>query len=620
VLNSDKYKQARALLQANRLQEARDLFHEICLQDEQSTDAWLILGALNGQLGDHKAAEDCAQKVISQDPERADAYLNLGIALREQRRRAEAVEAFSVAIKLNPDYAAAHNAIAYVYAIEGNNQKAKHHFNQAIKLNPRFADAYNNLGNILRAESNNEQAIANYQKAVEAKPDHIDAMLNLSSLLGKMTRIEEAIEWDRRILSQRPGFAEAHYHLGNLLLGIDRLDEAVECFRSAQRIKPDFIDAAGAEAQALQKLGRFDDSCERILPAIERGERSVAIIVALAAVAKRIGRRQQALSLVDEMLRQNGLSSDDRQQLHFAAGKLYDDLEKYQEAFKHYRQANALYKVHFQRENHSSLVDANIGFFSSDCMLRLPKAQIVSDRPVFIVGMPRSGTSLVEQILASHPQIFGAGELNDINQYANEIQTRLGSVMPYPRCLGEVTQAVLDSLAKQYLDRLQAMSSTAARVVDKMPHNFLHLGMIALLFPGARIIHIMRDPMDTCLSVYFQKFNDLHAYANNLSDLGFYYRAYEKLMAHWRSVLTLPLFEVQYEDLVADPGTWIPGLVEFCDVEWDEQCSRFYDTQRAVNTPSNEQVREPIYSRSVDRWRHYEAQLEPLKAALAQDI
>ena len=620
ALTNDKYKQAEALLRSNRLREARELYQEICSLNKENADLWLVLGSLNGRLGDATAAEACMRNAIALRPNWAIAHFNLGISLRDQRRLAEATEAFRTAIQLKPDYADAHNAIGYVLAVQGQGPAAEQHFRRAVALNPRFADAHNNLGNVLRAQSRNDEAIASYRNAVEAQPDHIDAMLNLASLLGKMIRIEEAIEWDRRILALRPDFAEAHYHLGNSLLGVDKLEEAVECFRTAQRIKPDFTEAIGAEAQTLQKLGRYDESCEHILPALERGVKSADIVVALAAVAKRLGRREETMALAEEMLRQDKLSDDEKRQLHFVAGKLDDELERYQEAFEHFHRANALYRERFSREAHGKMVDDTIALFQPYRMRNMPKAKITSDRPVFIVGMPRSGTSLVEQILASHPRIFGAGELNDINQYANGMQARLGAVTPYPACLGWVTQTVLDSLAQQYLDRLLTMEKTAARVTDKMPHNFLHLGMIAMLFPSARIIHTMRDPMDTCLSIYFQQFNELHPYAHNLSDLGYYYRSYEKLMTHWRSVLDLPLLEVRYEELVADPDTWIPRLVEFCGVEWDERCLQFHKTKRAVNTPSTEQVREPMYSRSVGRWRHYETQLEPLRIALEQKV
>ena len=171
-------------------------------------------------------------------------------------------------------------------------------------------------------------------------------------------------------------------------------------------------------------------------------------------------------------------------------------------------------------------------------------------------------------------------------------------------------------MARQYLGKLHDLDISAKRVTDKMPHNFLHLGMIAMLFPKARIIHIRREAMDNCMSIYFHKFNNLHAYAHDLSDLGYYYRAYEKLMNHWRKVIDLPLLEIRYEDLTTDPDTWIPRLISFCDVEWNARCLRFHETRRTVNTPSSEQVRQPMYSRSIGRWQHYAKQLEPLRAAL----
>lgn len=612
--------QGEALLRNNRLQEARDLHQQLCRLDEADADAWFVLGAINGQLSDPKAAEDCSRKVIALRPDWAEAHFNLGISLRDQGRLPEALDAFHVAIRLKPDHATAHNAIGYVLARQGRIPDAEQYLRRAVVINPRSAEAYNNLGNILRIQKRHEEAIASYHKAVEAQPDNINAMLNLVDVLGELGRLEEMIEWDRRILALRPDFAKVHHHLGNVLIATNKVEEALACYCNALSNKPDFTEAAGAAAQTLQKLGRFDESCEYILPVLERDEKSTAILVAFSAIAKRIGRQEQAVRLIEETLRQDGLPDKDKQELHFAAGKLHDDLGHHEAAFEQCRLANELYRTRFAWAEHGKAVDASIAFFQPDRMRRLPRAQIVSDRPVFIVGMPRSGTSLVEQILASHPCIFGAGELDELNRFANSMQDGIGSAFPYPACLDRITQATVDSLSKQYLDQLLALDDKALRVTDKMPHNFLHLGMIAMLFPGARVIHVMRDPMDVCLSIYFQKFNNLHAYANNLSDLGYYYRTYEKLMAHWRSVIELPLLEIQYEKLVADPQTWIPRLVEFCGVEWNDQCIRFHETTRPVNTPSNEQVREPMYSRSVGRWRHYESQLEPLKLALAQRV
>jgi tetratricopeptide (TPR) repeat protein len=612
--------QGEALVRAKRLQEARDLYQQLCRLDETDADAWFVLGAINGQLADHKAAEDCSYKVIALRPEEAEPYFNLGISLRDQKRLPEALDSFRTAIRLKPDDAKIHNAIGFVLARQSQIKDAERYFRQAIAINPHFADAYINLGNLQGIQKHHEEALACYHKAIEIQPDNISAMLNLVGELGPKKKLEEMIEWDRRILALRPDFATVHHHLGNVLIAANKVEEALECYRNALNIKPDFIEAAGAIAQTLQKLGRFDESSKFILPAFERGLKNAAILVAYSNVAKHLGQQEQAIKFIEEMLRQDGLSGKDKLELHFAAGKLHDDIGRYDLAFEHCRLANDLYQTQFHWSEHVKAVDSSITFFRLERMRRLPRAQVVSERPIFIVGMPRSGTSLVEQILASHPSIYGAGELNELNRFANSMQKNLGSAFPYPDCIERATQTTVDSLAKQYLDQLLGLNKEALRVTDKMPHNFLHLGMISMLFPGARIIHVMREPMDVCLSIYFQKFNDLHAYANNLTSLGHYYRTYEKLMTHWRSVIDLPMLDVQYEKLVANPETWIPRLLEFCGVEWNDQCLRFHETERPVNTPSNEQVRQPMYSRSVDRWRNYESQLEPLKIALGERI
>ena len=597
--------EAQSLLRANRFDDARAIYRQICDTQPEDADAWHVLGSINGMLGDHAEAEKNFRREIVLCPDRPESHFNLGISLRNQNRMDDAAAAFRAALEHNPDYAEAHNALGYVLAMQGQLPAAERHFRRAIALSPGLPDP------------RDEDALACYRRAIDARPDQMDAMINLSNLLSKLMRLEEAAEWDRRILALQPGRAEVHYHLGNALLGLNRVEDAAASFHTAWQIKPDFAEAAGVEAQALQKLGRLEESAQCIRTALDRGLRGGSLVIAMAAVSRRFGRQKETIALAETILAQDKLLGDDARQLHYAAGKLHDELENYAEAFEHYRQANALYHRRFPRDDNARMINDSIRFFDPDHLRTLPRSRNRSERPVFIVGMPRSGTSLVEQILASHPRIFGGGEMNIINQYASGMRARLGAATPYPSCLGAVTSRVLDELASDYLGRLQQLDQTATRVTDKMPHNFLHLGLITMLFSRARVIHVIRDPMDTCLSIYFQAFNELHSYARDLSDLGYYYRSiYEKLMAHWRRVLEIPMFEIRYEDLVTQPDRWIPRLVEYCGVEWDDCCMRFYDTERAVNTPSYEQVRQPLYARSVGRWRHYEKQLEPLRIEL----
>jgi hypothetical protein len=230
--------------------------------------------------------------------------------------------------------------------------------------------------------------------------------------------------------------------------------------------------------------------------------------------------------------------------------------------------------------------------------------------------MMRSGTSLVEQILASHPRVFGAGELPDVGLLLKELPQRLGTAQEYPECASLLDAPISRSLAEKYLAKLRHLGGQAARVVDKMPFNYLRLGLIAALFPVAKIIHCRRDPLDTCLSCYFQNFSGSHPYTFDLSDLGYYYREYQRLSAHWTNVLPLKVFDLNYESLTADLENESRRLLDFCGLDWDDRCLRFNETQRVVRTSSVLQVRQPIYRNSIGKWKQYEAHLQPLIEAL----
>ena len=241
-----------------------------------------------------------------------------------------------------------------------------------------------------------------------------------------------------------------------------------------------------------------------------------------------------------------------------------------------------------------------------------------SEVPVFIVGMPRSGTSLIEQILASHPQAAGAGELPEVPRFADAMRGVLGAEIGYPQCAAELDAGSIESFAQSYLQRLRETDSNAVRVSDKMPANCWHLGLIAVALPNARVIHCQRDPMDTALSIFFRRFTRGHPYAYALADIAAELRGYESMMAHWREQLPLRMLELSYEDLVDNLESGTRALLDFLDLPFDERCLRFHDTERLVHTASAWQVRQPLYSSAVGRWRHYAEQLEPLRRALAQ--
>ena len=303
--------------------------------------------------------------------------------------------------------------------------------------------------------------------------------------------------------------------------------------------------------------------------------------------------------------------------MRFAAGGLLDGLKRYDEAFEQAKRANFIRRPRYNADSHDREIEKSIEYFSPRRLRCLPRASYRDTKPVFVVGMPRSGTSLTEQILASHPGVYGAGELDFINRvFEGTLGMLSATVAEFPSCLDRLSVDRADGMAQIYLEPMKSLSPNALRIVDKMPLNFLHLGLISLLLPEAKIIHCRRDPLDNCLSCHMTNFVVAHDYKYELNNLGRFYRIHDRVMAHWKSVLDLPILEVDYEKVVADPEGQARRMVEFVGLPWDDRCVQFHKTKRAVVTASVAQVRKPIYSSSVQRWRNYEKHLGPLKQVL----
>jgi len=321
---------------------------------------------------------------------------------------------------------------------------------------------------------------------------------------------------------------------------------------------------------------------------------------------------------MEKMLEKPDLSKGDRVNVHFSLGKIYDDLGRHEDAFEQYHQGNQAddRAAPFDARIHNILVDRLTSVFTKQFFMRRQGLGSESTRPVFIVGMPRSGTTLTEQVLASHAEVFGAGELDQVNRLVNAVSAEVSGSAGYPEIAGELDAVTACRLGESYVSYITRLSGGVRRVTDKMPGNFMHLGFIALMLPRARIIHCRRNPMDSCLSCYFQHFTSPMPFASSLEGLGAYYQAYERIMAHWHRALPLPILDVAYEDMVADHEGTCRRIVEFCGLEWDDACLQSHKTKRTVKTASTWQVRQPLYTTSVERWRRYGGHLEPLKKAL----
>ena len=500
----------------------------------------------------------------------------------------------------------------------GRHDEAERCCRRAALKAPRDLHAHNNLGIALLGMGRLDDAIASFGAAIEANVDFAEAHISLANTIYKIGYSADAEREYREALRCNPDNVNALAGLGATLVDRSDADGALAHYDDMLRRDPDSPTARAGKAWILEIMGDFDNCYDIVRPLIDAGSPDAAIAALFGRIARRYDRRDEAVGLIERMLADGDLNTVQRQALHFTLGKLYDADDAVDQAFTHFAAGNGQIRSGYQPGRCTDIVDRTIALYDAERIASMPRATNRSDLPVFIVGMPRSGTTLTEQIIASHGEVFGGGELEHIGAAARHQAGGLGKEGRLPECLAELGEADLDRIAGNHLVRLNALGGHAARVTDKMPYNFLHLGFISQLFPGARILHCVRDPLDTCLSNYMQNFRRVNLQSNDLGHLGAYYKDYRRLMDHWRAVLDLPIMDIVYEDLVADLEGKSRELIDFIGLEWDPECLQFHESGRVVNTASYDQVRQPIYNRSVERWRHYDHHLGPLKDALAE--
>jgi tetratricopeptide (TPR) repeat protein len=484
------------------------------------------------------------------------------------------------------------------------------HFEQLLELQPQNPEALAQLGLSLFGLGRYEEAERCYRQSLKINPMSASTLCNLATVLQGDP--PEAEKYLRQALKLNPKYADARSKLGLSLAFAGRLREAKGAFQKALKVEPRHAEALLGLGQIARTEGQFAEAESFIKRALKVEPKLPGAWAAINSIRRVTVADNNWLKEAEEIAA-SGISVWQEAELRFAIGKYCDDVQDFARAFENYRRANELLKtvaLKYDRQAQSSLADDLIRSHSREALARAADGGSASMKPVFVLGMPRSGTSLVEQIIASHPLARGAGELQfwlDVGR-GNDVELRQG-------VLGE---QVRKKLAEDYLGVLALHGADALRVVDKSNFNCDYIGLLHSVFPKARIIYLRRDPIDTCLSVYFQNFSATMRFSMDLSDLAHYYRQHERLMKHWTAALPAgTLLEVPYEELVADQVAWTHRILEFLELEWDDRCLSFDKTERSVNTASAWQVRQKIYSRSVQRWRHYEKFIGPLKGLQA---
>jgi tetratricopeptide (TPR) repeat protein len=653
--------------------------HAIALQPDFIT-AYNNLGCALKDQGLLEAAEDCYRRGLGLDPSLVDLHNNLGIVLQAQGRRSEAKAAYRQAIALKPDCLEAHNNLGNTLRDEGAFEEAARAYRRALAFRPDWAEAWYNLAGVLDNWEHPEEAIAAYRQALALKPHFAEAYNNLGTLLKTRGLLDEAARCFQQALTINPNYAEAHNNLGNTLRDLGQLTEAVTHYRQAVALRPDYAEVHNNLGAILQDLGLTDQALAAYQQALlfrpdyaevyynlgvalqDRGlleaavvhyRRAIAIQPNFAEAHNNLGNAlkdqgafalaaeqyQQAIALrpqfaeahfnraelktfqVDDpdiavlealVADQTPLAEHQAPFLHFALAKAWEEAGEPARAFQHLLTGNALRRQQlvYDEAADQALFQRVIAAFGPERFQRSEAVGEPSAIPIFVLGMPRSGSSLIEQCLASHPAIHGGGELPTLATVAGA---------GYPEIIQNLEDTAFRRLGAAYLARLPALPTGKTRLIDKMPYNFLYAGLIRLILPHARIIHTVRDPVETCVSCFSKLFPTGQLYSYDLGELGRYYRGYRTVMAHWHSVLPDDaMLDVSYEAVVEDFETQMRRVIAYCGLPWDDQCLEFHRTQRPVRTASAVQVRQPLFRTSLQRWRRYETWLAPLLRALAE--
>ena len=578
---ANRLRQAWDQHQAGQLVDAGRVYRELLTEAPDDPDLNNLAVLLQLQTGQPGLAEKLIRRALQTEPGNPQSHYNLGMACKDQHKWEEAAKAFQACVDLAPDN----------------------------------AEAMNSLGNALRLSGQPEEALDWLECALALQPGHPAVLLNLGMLHNQLGSHGEAEGFLSQLVAVQPRNAEVWNDLGVARSKLGKPEEALKAYREATRASRDFSLAWLNRGQLEEQLGQLDAAAKSFLQAISSDPALIDAHFHLAHLRSHRSTPKE-IDALETLWSQGGLDPTQASRLAYALGFAHESNGDHDRAFHYMSEAHGLLgKRHrFDLESHREAVLDNIALCTTENLAAWSDAESRDERPVLICGMPRSGTTLVEQILASHPQVLAIGEQTILARLAGELSAETG--IHFPACLPNASQEWLADAARQYEETVLAPSGDAPRVTDTTPMNYLYLGLIAMLYPKARIVLCMRDPMDNCLSIYRQPLTGPHAYAHDLRTLGHFYALHTQLARHWQEIFHSRLLVLRYEELVDNSEQVTRGLLEHCGLPFDPACLAFHETDRQVRSPSASQVRQPLYNSAVGAWRNYEQHLGPLKAAL----
>ncbi len=561
--------------------------------------------------GDLGGAEALYQQVLQIDPQNFDALNMLGVIATKLGMNDVAVELTTAAIQVNPLVSSAYVNRGNAYRNMRDFEKALEEYNNALEIAPNDFDANNNAGSLYVITKDYPNALTHLKKALQVNPNASEVHTNLGAAYLLRNRLDEAANHLETALQLNPRDPNSYSSLAKVFRQRLMTDEARHCYEAGIAVNstsPTLYEGLGA---LYLQLGDKEGAVESYRRVLELTPNAATALMGLVT-AKDEGLTDEIIEEFAKKLDGDLLDEQNQRGYCFALGKYYDSHNQPDKAFEYIKRGNALKQAKYDREGTERFINALIDYFDEDFFSSHQEYGLPTNKPMFIVGMPRSGTTLVETILSSHPDVFGAGESDEIGNLSVTMPLVLGSDKPFPYCLDALSAQKRQAYAGMYMRYLEGFGIEAKHITEKLPNNFLYLGFIALLFPNTRIVYCKRSPINIGISNYFQDFAGELLWSYDLEDFVHFYKLHERIMEHWRKVLPIEIYEVQYEELVEEQERISHELLEYCGLDWNDECLNFHKSKRVVATASLAQVRQPIYKSSVQRWKKYKSHIAPL--------
>jgi len=605
----------RALIMLGNYAEAEERVNTALTMYPEFSRPQVVRGELRLLQGRHDQAADAFRRAIELGDSDPATRIKLGRALALQGDRDGARQAIDETLRLDPQ----RKRLADGFELEraGQRQAAEDIYRDVLKGDPDNVDALRLLAGLATAQRQHRDAEILLRRALELAPDFGRAMANLVVNLVEQEKLDDALEYANRLTRIAADNADSFLLLGNALSAAGRYDDAIDAYRKSLGLQPDHPGSLSGLAHNLKTVGRQDEAIATYRKCIAANPYFTEPYWSLANL-KTFRFTSDEVTAMEELGRHPNIPDDAVVHLCAALGFHYENVEDYDKAFACFERCNATRRKleYYDPVETEFLHDRVVAVFDADFVQQAPAAQVSAAKPIFIVGLPRSGSTLLEQILASHSQVEGTHELSGLARVVREIPDRLRTREHFPDALSGVDAAGFAALGQAYLERTRQYRRGSPYFTDKNPNNFVHVGLVHLALPDAVIINARRHPLDSCLGCYKQLFAMGQAFSYDLEDIGEYYLQYNRLMQHWSKVLPGKVLDVHYEDVVTDVEGQVRRILEHCGLPFEEQCVRFHETERAVKTASSEQVRQPIYRSSVNLWRRYEKHLAPLISIL----